>query len=231
VTAPRELAEAVARLTEDLRPSEVDGPRAALTVLKADLRLVLAALAEARQHEDSFKFRCEALDGCIKLVDEACDSAGIPRNNHGILTWWYRVRLLADALAASGAVHNEINELHDAALQRLAAAQAEAAKLRPVVEAAWARAEHLRLTFSGHDTRRSEQMVRDSRDTDQAIMDAVAALAAPPSTAATLREWMEKAAARAIRQACPHDTKPEAWAVAIVDSLLGSTAATPEETP
>jgi len=56
-----------------------------------------------------------------------------------------------------------------------------------------------------------------------------AALAAPPSTAATpLREWMEKAATKAIRQACPHDTKPEAWAVAIVDSLLGSTAATPE---
>ena len=66
MTAPSPLEQAVERLTEDNRASEVDGPRSATTVLKSDLRLVLSALS-------LYKAECEAVG-----VHEIAYRAGKP---------------------------------------------------------------------------------------------------------------------------------------------------------
>jgi len=148
-TAPRELAEAVARL-EAVERDE----RAWLTNdVRADLRLVLAALAEAQSEVAGLR----AAEGGFVEAGEVLAAEN--------------VRLEAALAEAQRAV----GERERALLRAAVAAQAEVAKLKPVVDAALRWAEMAKRTGVGWGV---------SRDLIEAA-DAYRALAAPPPTAAT----------------------------------------------
>jgi ABC-type transporter Mla subunit MlaD len=161
MTAPRELAEAVARLEAIVALGPMWQP--AVTVPKdllvADLRLVIAALEAARADADA---TTESLSRCGHRADEA--DARAKRLNDALTAAEAALAEAQRDLDAFMAAHTKAQVARDAA-------QAEAAKFRAALR-------DLRNYVMLRP--RLRPMVAD------ALMEQVdAALAAPPSTAAT----------------------------------------------